>query len=92
MRAKILATRARMATELATLGFDVTPSHSNFLWCRHADRPVKPIYEELKAAARSWFATWTTRPVRLGRRTVRKDGSPHSPLARMQRLIGCSPS
>ena len=47
-RAKILATRARMATELTALGFEVTPSHANFLWCRRADRPVQPIYEELK--------------------------------------------
>src|SRR5205823_11091292 len=48
VRAKIIATRGRMATELAALGFDVTPSHANFLWCRRADREVKPIYEELK--------------------------------------------
>ena len=26
----------------------MTPSQANFLWCRRADRPVKPIYEELK--------------------------------------------
>jgi histidinol-phosphate aminotransferase len=45
---KILATRARMTIELTALGFDVTPSHANFLWCRRADRPVKPIYEALK--------------------------------------------
>lgn len=48
VRAKIVATRGRMAAELAALGFDVTPSHANFLWCRRADRPVKPVYEELK--------------------------------------------
>jgi histidinol-phosphate aminotransferase len=48
VRAKILATRARMAAELAALGFEVTPSHANFLWCRRSDRPVKPVYEELK--------------------------------------------
>jgi histidinol-phosphate aminotransferase len=48
VRAKILATRERMRPALAELGFDVTPSHANFLWCRCADRPVKPIYEELK--------------------------------------------
>jgi histidinol-phosphate aminotransferase len=48
VRAKIVATRARMTTELAVLGFDVTPSHANFLWCRRTDRPVKPIYEALK--------------------------------------------
>ncbi len=47
VRAKILATRGRLATALAALGFEVTPSHANFLWCR-ADRPVKPVYEELK--------------------------------------------
>jgi len=49
VRAKILATRARMERELAGLGFVVTPSHANFVWCRRDDRPVKPIYESLKA-------------------------------------------
>ncbi|MBM3981155.1 MAG: histidinol-phosphate transaminase [Planctomycetes bacterium] len=49
VRAKIIATRGRMTTELAALGFDVTPSHANFLWCRSSDRDVKPIYETLKA-------------------------------------------
>lgn len=48
VRSKIVATRERMRPALAALGFDVTPSHANFLWCRRADRPVKPIYEELK--------------------------------------------
>ncbi len=48
VRAKIINTRLRMATELTALGFEVTPSHANFLWCRRADRDVKPIYEELK--------------------------------------------
>jgi histidinol-phosphate aminotransferase len=47
-RAKILATRARMSDELPKLGFDLTQSEANFVWCRRADRPVKPIYEELK--------------------------------------------
>lgn len=48
VRAMILATRERMRPALAALGFEVTPSHANFLWCRRGDRPVKPIYEELK--------------------------------------------
>jgi histidinol-phosphate aminotransferase len=48
VRATILVTRARMAVELGNLGFEVTPSHANFLWCRRSDRPVKPVYEELK--------------------------------------------
>jgi histidinol-phosphate aminotransferase len=47
-RSKILATRLRMEQELARLGFDVCPSQANFVWCRRADQPVKPIYEELK--------------------------------------------
>ena len=47
-RGKILATRARMTKALQELGFDVCPSQANFVWCRRADRPVQPIYEELK--------------------------------------------
>jgi histidinol-phosphate aminotransferase len=47
-RAKIIATRDRLTRELTQLGFDVCPSQANFLWCRRADKPVKPIYEELK--------------------------------------------
>src|SRR5262249_30092952 len=48
VRSKIIATRERMRSALLDLGFDVTPSQANFLWCRRSDRPVKPIYEELK--------------------------------------------
>lgn len=47
-RCKILATRSRLEMELAHLGFVVTPSQSNFVWARREDRPVKPIFEELK--------------------------------------------
>jgi histidinol-phosphate aminotransferase len=46
--AKIVTTRTRMERELPKLGFAVTPSRANFVWCRRSDRPVKPIYEELK--------------------------------------------
>ena len=28
--------------------FDVTESHANFLWCTRKDRPLKPLYEQLK--------------------------------------------
>ncbi len=48
LRAKILATRGRMVVALTELGFQVTPSQANFLWCRRTDRPVKPVYEQLK--------------------------------------------
>jgi histidinol-phosphate aminotransferase len=47
--AKVVATRERMRVGLRELGFDVTPSRANFLWCRRADRPVKSLYEALKA-------------------------------------------
>jgi histidinol-phosphate aminotransferase len=47
-RTKVLATRARLTAELARLGFTVTPSQANFVWCRRDDRPVRPIYEALK--------------------------------------------
>jgi histidinol-phosphate aminotransferase len=47
-RAKILVTRQRLSAALHHLGFTVTPSQANFVWCRRTDRPVKPIYEELK--------------------------------------------
>jgi histidinol-phosphate aminotransferase len=48
VRARVLATRARMEEELGRLGFTVTPSKANFVWCRRSDRPVKPIFAELK--------------------------------------------
>jgi len=48
VRQRILATRARLETSLQRLGFAICPSQANFVWCRRGDRPVKPIYEELK--------------------------------------------
>ncbi|HEY1378005.1 MAG TPA: histidinol-phosphate transaminase [Gemmataceae bacterium] len=47
-RAKVVAIRERLTGELKRLGFDVTPSQANFVWCRRDDRPVRPIYEALK--------------------------------------------
>ena len=47
-RAKILKTRSVMETELRKMGFHVTPSEGNFVWCTLEDRSVKPIYEGLK--------------------------------------------
>jgi histidinol-phosphate aminotransferase len=47
-RARILEGRTRLTQELSKLGFDVCPSQANFVWCRRTDRPVKPLYEELK--------------------------------------------
>lgn len=47
-RDKILATRRRLEARLSALGFHLQPSQANFVWSRRGDRPVKPIYEELK--------------------------------------------
>ncbi len=47
-RAKILATRHRMATELPKLGFTVVPSQTNFLWTCHSSRQHQEIYRQLK--------------------------------------------
>jgi histidinol-phosphate aminotransferase len=46
--AKIVATRARLAAGMRSLGFDVVDSQANFVWATHADRPLKPLYEQLK--------------------------------------------
>ncbi|HEV8061212.1 MAG TPA: histidinol-phosphate transaminase [Gemmataceae bacterium] len=47
-RLRILATRERLTKLMQSLGFAVSPSQANFVWCRRSDRPVKPLYEELK--------------------------------------------
>ncbi len=52
--AKMNATRERLACGLTELGFDVTPSHANFVWCRHPDvrrysGMHQSIYEFLKS-------------------------------------------
>ncbi len=47
--AKMNATRDRLAGELADLGFEVTPSHANFLWCQHPRGDHQAIYEFLKS-------------------------------------------
>lgn len=46
---KILSTRSRLESGLRDLGFDVIPSQANFVWGTRSDRPVKPIYEALRA-------------------------------------------
>jgi histidinol-phosphate aminotransferase len=48
-RAQIIATRRRLERQMTALGFDVAPSHANFVWCTHASHPVKSVYEKLKA-------------------------------------------
>ena len=47
-RAKILATRQRITTDLRELGFEVPDSQANFVWCTHATQDLKGLYEALK--------------------------------------------
>lgn len=47
-RAKILGTRQVLAEGLRELGFAVTPSHANFVWCIHPNCSHRQLYEELK--------------------------------------------
>jgi histidinol-phosphate aminotransferase len=48
IRAKMNATRERMAMRLAEIGFQVTPSQANFVWCVHPDGNHQAMYEFLK--------------------------------------------
>jgi histidinol-phosphate aminotransferase len=41
-------TREHLSQELTRLGFTVTPSQANFVWCRRESPAAKSIYEELK--------------------------------------------
>ena len=45
---KMNATRQRMEAKLSQLGFAVTPSHANFVWCQHPDGQHRQRYEYLK--------------------------------------------
>lgn len=47
-RAKILNTRTRLESELTKVGFEVTASHANFVWCRTGTTSAKSVYEQLK--------------------------------------------
>ena len=48
-RSRVIATRSRLTDALRALGFTVTDSQANFVWCTHPERPAQPIYEQLKA-------------------------------------------
>jgi histidinol-phosphate aminotransferase len=48
-RGTIVATRTRLVEAMRRLGFAVTDSQANFVWCTHPDRPHRPFYEALKA-------------------------------------------
>ena len=47
-RTKVLATRETLTSATRDLGFDVVPSQANFIWITHPERPMRPLYEQLK--------------------------------------------
>lgn len=47
-REVVVATRDHLSAGMANLGFEVTPSHANFVWCTYPNRPLQPIYAGLK--------------------------------------------
>ncbi|HEY2249858.1 MAG TPA: histidinol-phosphate transaminase, partial [Planctomycetaceae bacterium] len=47
-RAKIIATRGRLAAGMRRLGFATVESQANFVWNPHPTVAVKPLYERLK--------------------------------------------
>jgi histidinol-phosphate aminotransferase len=49
-RSKIVATRERLTEGLRRLGFAVTASQANFVWCGHELHSAKRLYEQLKAS------------------------------------------
>ena len=48
IRSKMNATRDRMSERLAEIGFDVTPSQANFVWCQHPSGQHQTMYDFLK--------------------------------------------
>jgi len=49
IRETMIATRHRMSLRLAQMGFVVTPSQANFVWCQHPTADHQAIYEHCKA-------------------------------------------
>jgi histidinol-phosphate aminotransferase len=48
-RLKIIATRTWMTERLRALGFTVTDSQANFVWCTSTTHSAQRLYEGLKA-------------------------------------------
>jgi len=49
-QAKVRASRDRLTAGMRALGFATVDSQANFVWNPHHSLPVKPLYEQLKAA------------------------------------------
>ena len=47
-RAKIIATRRKLTDRMRELGFVTIESQANFTWNVHPEKPLKPLYEQLR--------------------------------------------
>ena len=48
MRRRIQQSRKKLCSALARFGYDVYPSHANFVLARRAGRNLRAVYERLK--------------------------------------------
>ncbi len=73
VRAKIIATRERMTVALSALGFEVTPSHANFVWCRRFRSPAEADLRGAQGAEDSGpLHALRDRPGGFARRVLRR--------------------
>ena len=49
-RSRIIATRTRLTAEMRAMGFAVTDSEANFVWCTRPGESLRPLFEKLKAS------------------------------------------
>ena len=47
-RAKVIATRTKLTDAMRELGFDVSDSHANFVWCTSASKDLQALYTQLQ--------------------------------------------
>lgn len=84
--ARIRATRQRITPKLRELGFTVPDSQANFVWCRHAERPARWLYEQLKA--RRILVRYMSYPETDGLRiTIGTDAEMDCLLDELRRLV-----
>jgi len=91
---RIRSSRQRLAETLETLGFRVTPSQANFVWCQHSHHASKDLYIQLKARKIlvrfmvypnvSWAANGTLEGLRI---TVGNDGEIEQLLTCLREIV-----
>jgi len=84
---RVIASRNRLGESLVSLGFEVFPSRSNFVFVRHANRSAKTFYLDLKSAG--ILVRYFDKP-RIGnclRITIGSDPECNALLAALQKIL-----